>query len=186
MDKLKLDCRLFLMFAQIGLFTIGGGYAMLPLIQREIVEKRQWATNDDVLNYYALGQCTPGIIAVNVATFIGYKMAGVFGGIFATLGVVFPSLVIISFLAICINYFADLPLVQSAFAGIRVAVAALVAMVIIEMSRKNIKNKVAGFLCLAAFAAIVFFAISPVLIVVIAGLCGIFLIDMRAKEDKQA
>ena len=99
---------MFWVFARMGAVTFGGGYAMLPIIQREIVEKRKWATEEEVMDYYAIGQCTPGIIAVNTSTFIGYKRAGVLGGIFATLGFVAPSLVIITIIAACLQNFADM------------------------------------------------------------------------------
>ena len=98
-DKLKQLGGLFITFAVVGVTTFGGGYAMLPALQREVVEKRRWATDEEVMDWYAIGQCTPGIIAVNTATFVGQKQAGVLGGIFATLGVVFPSLVIITIIA---------------------------------------------------------------------------------------
>jgi chromate transporter len=107
-------------FAYIGAFTFGGGYAMLPMLKREIVEKKHWATIDEIMDYFAIGQCTPGIIAVNTATFIGYKRKGVAGGIFATLGLVLPSLVIISVIAAGLENFAHIAAVQHAFAGIRV------------------------------------------------------------------
>ena len=116
---------LFWTFCKIGALTFGGGYAMLPLIQREIVENKKWSTEKEILDYYAVGQCTPGVIAVNTATFIGYKLRGIIGGIVATLGVIFPSIVIILIIATFLQNFADLAIVQSAFAGIRVAVVAL-------------------------------------------------------------
>ena len=99
---------LFFTFARIGGLTFGGGYAMLPMLQKEVVERRGWATNEELMDYYAIGQCTPGIIAVNTATFIGNKTRGVVGGVVATLGVVFPSLVIITIIAAFISNFADL------------------------------------------------------------------------------
>ena len=117
---------LFLTFAQIGVCTFGGGYAMLPILQREVVEKRGWATEDELMDYYAIGQCTPGVIAVNTSTFIGYRLRGVPGAITATAGMVFPSLVIITIIAAFIQQFAHLAVVQHAFAGIRIAVCALV------------------------------------------------------------
>ena len=90
---------LFLTFAKIGGFTFGGGYAMLPIMQKELVEKKDWTTNEELLNYYAVGQCTPGIIAVNVSTFVGYQKKGILGSIFSTLGVVTPSIIIIILIA---------------------------------------------------------------------------------------
>ena len=119
MNKL-LD--LFFTFARIGGLTFGGGYAMLPMLQKEVVEKRKWATEEEIMDYYAIGQCTPGIIAVNTATFVGQSTAGIAGGIFATLGVVFPSLIIITLIAAFLQNFAELAVVQYAFSGIRVCV----------------------------------------------------------------
>ena len=113
---------LFCAFFRIGLFTFGGGYAMLPLLQREIVEKKKWATEEEMLDYFAVGQCTPGVIAVNTATFVGFKEKKLSGAIFATLGIVSPSLVIITVIAALLSNFAHIAAVQNAFAGIRVAV----------------------------------------------------------------
>ena len=118
--------ELVVTFFKIGIMTFGGGYAMLPMIQREVVEKRGWATEEEILNYYAIGQCTPGVIAVNTATFIGDSRKGVIGGFLATLGVVMPSLIIISIIAAVLNNFAEIEAVQHALAGIRVAVVVLV------------------------------------------------------------
>ena len=96
--------KMFLAFAKIGAVTFGGGYAMLPILQRDIVNKHGWATDDELMDYFAIGQCTPGIIAVNTATFIGYKNKGILGGIFATLGVVSPSVLILSIIPIVVFY----------------------------------------------------------------------------------
>ena len=115
---------MFFTFAKVGVMTFGGGYAMLPILQREVVEKKHWATEEELMDYYAIGQCTPGVIAVNTATFIGQKNLGTLGGIFATLGVVFPSVVIISLLAGVIEAFSHIVWVQHAFGGIRVCVCA--------------------------------------------------------------
>lgn len=113
---------LFWTFAKMGVMTFGGGYAMLPILQREVIDNRGWATEEELMDYFAIGQCTPGIIAVNTATFIGQKLRGVAGGITATLGVVFPSLVIISLLAGLITSFSPLTWVQDAFSGVQVCV----------------------------------------------------------------
>ena len=131
---------LFWTFCKIGALTFGGGYAMLPLIQREIVENKKWSTEKEILDYYAVGQCTPGVIAVNTATFIGYKLKGIIGGIVATLGVIFPSIVIILIIATFLQNFADLAIVQSAFAGIRVAVVALIITTVVKLIKSSIKD----------------------------------------------
>ena len=146
---------LFLTFAKVGVCTFGGGYAMLPILQREVVEKKGWATNEELTDYFAVGQCTPGIIAVNTATFIGYKYKGIPGGVLATLGVVFPSIVIITVIAAFLSNFAEIPVVQHALAGINAAVVALIASSVVKLGKSTLKNKVSVllFLCVLALAA---------------------------------
>ena len=164
---------LFFTFSKIGALTFGGGYAMLPIIQREIVEGKDWATEEEILDYYAVGQCTPGVIAVNTATFIGYKNRGIIGAIFATLGLVFPSLIIIMILASFLQSFSTLPLVQSAFAGIRIAVIALIIDTVIKLFKSSIKDILGIIICLLAFILSAFLNISPVYIVISAALLGL-------------
>ena len=142
---------LFWTFCKIGALTFGGGYAMLPLIQREIVENKKWSTEKEILDYYAVGQCTPGVIAVNTATFIGYKLRGIIGGIVATLGVIFPSIVIILIIATFLQNFADLAIVQSAFAGIRVAVVALIITTVVKLIKSSIKDYLGVIIAIIAF-----------------------------------
>ena len=117
---MKKYIDLFLVFAKIGVMTFGGGYAMLPMLERELIDNRGWTTNEELMDYFAVAQCTPGVIAVNTATFIGYKLYGNLGGIVATLGVVFPSLVIITPIAGVLTNFADIPAGKHAFACDRV------------------------------------------------------------------
>ena len=164
---------LFLTFARIGVLTFGGGYAMLPIIQREIVEKKGWVSEAEVMDYYAIGQCTPGVIAVNTATFTGRKVKGNLGGIIATAGVVFPSVVIITILAALIHGFADLQPVQDALAGIRICVCVLVFNAVVKMWKKAVIDKVTLILYLAILIASVFLDASPVLMVVIAAAAGL-------------
>ena len=164
---------LFLTFAKIGGFTFGGGYAMLPLMQRELVDKKNWTTNEELLNYYAVGQCTPGIIAVNTATFVGYKEKGVLGAAFATFGVVFPSLVIIMAIAGFIDNFSDLEVVQYAFSGIRIAVGVLILNALIKLMKGSVKDILGIILFVATFIASSFFNISVVYIIIAAALIGI-------------
>lgn len=133
---------LFLTFAKVGVCTFGGGYAMLPILQREVVEKKGWATDEELTDYFAVGQCTPGIIAVNTATFIGYKYKGVWGGILATLGVVFPSLIIITAIAAFLANFAEYAVVRHALAGINAAVVALIASSVLKLGKTTLKNAV--------------------------------------------
>ena len=132
--------ELFYTFAKVGVMTFGGGYAMLPILQREVVEKKGWATDEELTDYFAIGQCTPGVIAVNTATFIGQKHRGVAGGIVATLGVVFPSLIIISALAKVITAYAHFSWVQHAFAGIRVCVCVLIFNAVLKLVKGAMKD----------------------------------------------
>ena len=173
---------LFTSFFRIGLFTFGGGYAMLPALQREVVEKRRWATEEEVMDWYAIGQCTPGVIAVNTATFVGQKQAGVWGGIFATLGVGFPSLVIIMIIAAFIQNFAHLPAVQNAFAGIRVCVCVLILNAVVKLWKKSVVDWKTFLIFLLVFAGSVFLNVSPVLYVLAAALAGIVIKELEAHK----
>lgn len=164
---------LFLTFANIGVTTFGGGYAMLPMLEREIVKKRHWANEEELMNYFAVGQCTPGVIAVNTATFIGYKRKGVWGGIAATLGVIFPSIVIILIIAAFIQNFASLPVVQHAFAGVRAVVAVLVLNAVIKFVKAGCKDLTGVLICIAAFVAAGIFQISSIYVVIGALLLGL-------------
>lgn len=164
---------MFLTFARIGGLTFGGGYAMLPILQREVVEKRGWATENELSDYYAIGQCTPGIIAVNVATFIGNKRRGILGGIVATLGVVFPSLIIITLIAAFLQNFADLEIVKHAFAGVRVGVCVLVFNAVVKLWKKAVIDIPAFVIFAIIVLLMVFLDVSPVLLVLAAGVAGI-------------
>ena len=171
--KILLD--LFLAFARVGVMTFGGGYAMIPMLEREIVDRHGWASSEELMDYYAVGQCTPGIIAVNTATFVGYSVAGVPGGIVATLGVVFPSLIIITLIAGILTNFADIPAVRSAFAGIRVCVCVLIFNAVVKLWKKAVPDKAALVLCLAVFVLSMFLDVSPVVFVVLCASAGILL-----------
>lgn len=175
--------KLFLIFAKIGSFTFGGGYAMLPMIQREIVDKNGYATEQEVLDYYAIGQLTPGVIAVNVATFIGMKRKGLLGAAFATFGVVFPSIVIITVIALVLRNFMDITWVQYAFSGIRVAVIALIVKTVITVTKKGIVDTFTGILFGLALILGLIFDISSVMVVLI---CAVFAVAYKAikKEGK--
>ncbi len=175
---------LFLTFARIGAFTFGGGYAMLPMLQREVVENRKWATEDEVLDYFAIGQCTPGVIFVNTATFIGYKQKGVWGAIFATAGSVFPSLVIIVAIAAVLTNFAELAVVQYAFGGIRVVVGVLILNAILGMWKKSIVDKFCVCLAVVSFLLSAVVDVSPVVLVICAGVLGIAVQTWKAGRTK--
>ena len=167
--------ELFTGFARIGGFTFGGGYAMLPIIQEEVVEKRSWATEEEVIDYYAIGQSTPGIIAVNTATFIGYKQRGIIGGIVATLGMVFPSVVIITIIANFFRHFQNYKMVQHAFGGIRVAVVALILNAISKMWSASVKDKLGILIFVVTLIIMVFFQISPIIIIIASATVGILI-----------
>ena len=162
----KVLFDLFRAFFTIGALTFGGGYAMLPMLEREIVTKRNWATSEELLNYFAIGQCTPGIIAVNTATFVGYKVKGVIGGTVATLGVVAPSMVIITLIAMVLENFMDIVWVQNAFAGIRVAVCALITVSVVKLFKSNVKQHWHIALAIIAFVVVALLKLSPVYVVV--------------------
>lgn len=165
--------NLFWSFCRIGGLTFGGGYAMLPMLQKEVVETHKWATEQELLDYYAVGQATPGIIAVNTATFIGYKEKGILGAIFATSGVVFPALIIIMSIAGFIDSFSDSNIVQHAFSGIRVAVGVLILNALVKMVKGSVKDILGIILFVATFIISIFFNISVVYIVVASALIGI-------------
>ena len=173
--------ELFLVFAKMGAVTFGGGMAMLPILQREVVETHKWATEEELMDFYALSQCTPGIIAVNVATFIGHRNKGILGGIVATLGVVFPSVVIITILASLISNFAHIAWVQNAFAGIQVCVCVLIFNSVMKLKKKAVIDKRTMVLFLTVLACSVLLDLSPVWFVVASAVLGIALKEMEAR-----
>ena len=162
-------------FAKVGVMTFGGGYAMLPILQREVVDNKGWATEEELMDYFAIGQCTPGVIAVNTATFVGQKRRGALGGILATLGVVFPSLVIISLLAGVISAFSHLAWVQHAFGGIRICVCVLILNAVVKLYQKAVVDKPTLAIFLAVAVGSYFTPLSPVVFVVLAAVAGIVL-----------
>ena len=172
---MKQLLQLYTAWFKMGLFTFGGGYAMLPMIQKEVIEHYRWATEEEVMDYYAIGQCLPGIIAINTATFIGYHLKGVVGGIIATLGVITPSFIIISAIASLISNFSDLEIVQSALAGINVAVCVLMFNTIVGLWHKNLKNIGSYTVFLVAIILSFFTDISTVFVVVVSGILGILM-----------
>ena len=165
--------NLFVSFAKVGVLTFGGGYAMIPILEREIVDRQGWASSEELMDYYAVGQCTPGVIAVNTATFIGRKIAGIPGGIAATAGVVFPSVVIISVIAGILSNFADIPAVKSAFAGIRVCVCVLIFNAVVKLWKAAVPDKGALVLALLVFVLSLFLNLSPVVFVIFCAIAGI-------------
>lgn len=167
--------NLFLTFAKVGVMTFGGGYAMLPILQREVVENKGWATEEELMDYFAIGQCTPGVIAVNTATFIGQKLKGILGGIIATIGVVFPSLVIISLLAGVIEAFSHLEIVQHAFGGIRICVCILIINAVVKLFKKAVVDFKTLVIFLVVMLGSAFTPVSPVIFILLSAIIGIII-----------
>lgn len=167
--------QLYLAFFRIGGLTFGGGLTMLPMLKHELVEKKNWVTEDDLLDYYAVGQCTPGIIAVNVSTFVGYKKKGIPGSVFSTLGMISPSLIIISVIALFLKQFMDNQTVIHAAAGIKAVVCALMLNTVITMGKKTLVNKLSIIICITGFLAAMFTPVPSVILVLAAALTGIIL-----------
>ena len=175
---------LFLTFVRIGGLTFGGGYAMLPMLQREVVENKGWATEEELADYYAIGQCTPGVIAVNTATFIGNKRHGILGGIAATAGVIFPSLVIITLLAGVIHAYSHLAWVSQAFAGIRVCVCVLIFNAVLKLWQKSVVDRPTLAIYVLVLLGTVLLNCSPVIFVLLAGAGGIMLKVLSGKDGE--
>jgi len=166
---------LFITFAQVGVMTFGGGYAMLPILQREVVDSKKWCTEDELMDYFAVGQCTPGIIAVNTATFIGYKKRGNIGGVMGTLGMIFPGLVIITLISYVLDAFESNRYVQMSLAGIRVCVCALIVVAIIKLSKKSIIDLPTALIAFSIFFIMLFYSVSPVIFVLVGIALGLVL-----------
>ena len=172
---MKKLLELYFTFLKIGSVAFGGGYAMLPILQKEFVVNRSWVTDEELMDYFAIGQCTPGIIAVNVSTFIGSKQKGILGAIVSTLGFVTVPISLILIIAAFLKNFADLEIVNHAFAGIRVAVCVLILNAVERLWKKSIINNIAFGLFLVIFALTIFTDISPAIFVILAGITGILL-----------
>jgi len=184
-EKLKKSLTLFITFFKIGAFTFGGGYAMIPLIEKEVVEKKGWIESRDILDVFAIAESTPGPIAINTATFIGYKIAGVFGAFCATLGVVLPSFIIISVISAVLTAFANLQAVQFAFRGIRAGVLALIIKALVSMYKQCPKNAYGYVVMGAAFVLTAFLKVNVLLVLIgsaVFGLVCSLIADRRVKK----
>lgn len=179
--KLKKYLEYYLTWFRIGLFTFGGGYAMLPMIEKEIIERHHWTTEDEVMNYYAIAQCTPGVIAVNVSTFVGYFQSGVLGALASTLGVISPSILIISAIAGILTSFSDLAVVQHALSGIRIAVCILMSTSIIKLFKKGVVDVYTSVIFGAALMVAMLTNVPTVMLVVSAGVLGVLFSMVKAK-----
>lgn len=165
--------QIFLIFAKVGALTFGGGYSMLPIMRRDVVDRRGWVTDADLTDSYALAQCLPGLIAVNTSVFVGHRRKGIAGGIAAALGVLFPSIVVIVAISALITNFAEIEAVGHAFAGIRVCVFVLILNTVIKLWKGAVVDRPALVIFLAVFLVSVFTSVSVVLIIVAAGAVGL-------------
>ena len=170
---MKEYLELFLTFLKMGCITFGGGYAMIPILDRELIKKRGWISMEEVMDYYTIAQITPGIIAVNISTFIGYKRKGPLGGMLTTIGFVLPGVCFITVIAVFIRNVMDYPAVIHAFAGIRIAVGALILDTVVKMVKGIFRDWTALVLYIAAFALSAGWRVSPMLIILGAGIIGL-------------
>ena len=171
---------------KIGLFTFGGGYAIIPMIEKEVVQRYRWAENEEVLDYYAIGQSLPGVIAVNTAIFIGYKVAGVAGGIISALGVISPSILLVTIVAALLGGLQDIPVVNHALNGIQIGVCMLMAVTIIQLCKGSVKDAAGIIICLAAFALAYFAGVHIVLLVILSAIAGIAIKTISEKRKEKA
>lgn len=174
--------EIFLVSFRIGIMTFGGGYAMLPILQREVVETREWVSEEEVLDYYAIGQCLPGIIMVNTMIFIGQKQKGNIGGIVAAIGTVFPALIIITVIAALLTNFADVPAVKHAFAGIRVCVCVLIFNAVLKLWKSSVVDWKCFVIFIAAALASLLTSLTPVLFVILSAVMGIAISCLEVKK----
>lgn len=185
MNKIKLWGQLFWSFFKIGGMTFGGGLTMLPMLEHELVQKKEWVTEEELLDCYAIGQCTPGIIAVNTATFVGYKKGKISGGIFATLGMVCPSILIITIVAMFLKNFMDNVWFQHALQGVRGVVCALLCNTVINLCKKSLKSIAAGIVFAAILILGFFTKVPTIILVLMAAATGIILDLIKAKKESK-
>jgi chromate transporter len=191
MESIKHILEIFFVFAKMGCITFGGGYVLLPIIERELIQKKGWTSTDEVLQYYTIAQVTPGIIAVNISTFIGYKRAKVAGGIAATLGFTMPSVTMIVLVSLLLKNFANLEIAQHCFNGVKLAVGALILDTVwklvknlVKKERTLLKNSISLVIFIISFLMSVIFNTNPVIIVLCAGLAGfLFFGDRQSAEN---
>ena len=176
--------ELFITFFKIGGFTFGGGYAMIPLIQKEVVDNKKWVSDEDILDIVAIAESTPGPIAINSATFIGYKTAGVLGSFFATLGVVLPSFVIISVIAYLLQEFATYNVVKWAFFGIRAGVLSLVTKSLWTMYKKAPKGVLALIISIVSLCLVAFLKVNALIVIGLGAVVGLVSSEIKRRRDK--
>jgi chromate transporter len=180
--KMRSILSLFFTFLKIGVVTFGGGYAIMPVLERYIVNGKGWVTMDEVIDYYTIGQITPGVIAVNLASFVGYKQNGAVGAVVATIGFILPGIVLVTLAGILLQNFSDIPVVRNAFSGIRLAVGALIARTVagmaarlVQKGRRPFQNSAAALICAACFMLSFVWKINPIPLIAVSGLAGFFI-----------
>lgn len=183
MKNIKILFELYWSFFKIGGLTFGGGLTMLPMLEHELIQKRKWITEEELLDCYAIGQCTPGIIAVNTATFVGYKKAGVAGGIFSTLGMISPSLIIITVVANFLEEFMGNPWFRHAMMGVRGVVCALLMNTVINLGKKSLKKLVPWIIAVVILVLAILTKLPTIVLVLIAAAAGI-IIDLAKSKRK--
>ena len=184
MTAFREYAELFWVFFRIGAITFGGGLAMLPALERDLAKRRSWVTLDELIDYYAIGQSTPGIIAVNVATFVGYKRKGLWGSVVTTIGIVAPSIIVITLLAMFLNNFADIVWVQKALRGINVVVAVLLISAVWSVGKKTFIDWITAAIGVASFLAMTVFNVSGVIIVLASAALGVAIRYRPARGKK--
>lgn len=182
--KMKTLFELYWSFFKIGGLTFGGGLTMLPMLEHELVDKRQWITEDELLDCYAIGQCTPGIIAVNTATFVGFKKGGIAGGIFGTLGMVSPSILIITLVASCLKMFMSAEVFIHAMMGVRGVVCALLFNTVINLGKKSLKKALNWIIAAVIFVLALFTKLPTIILVLLAATAGIVINLIQSKKEK--
>ncbi len=182
--KMKELWELYFAFFRIGGLTFGGGLTMLPMLKYELVEKKNWVTEEELIDCYAIGQCTPGIIAVNTATFVGYRRKGIMGGMISTLGMISPSILIITAVALCLSRFMDNVWLSHALMGVRGVVCALMLNTVITLARKSLVSWVTWVICIVAFLLSMLTDIPLIVIVLLAGIAGIIMEKFGKKKEE--
>ena len=185
MERLKKLLQLYWSFFKIGGLTFGGGLSMLPMLERELVQKRKWVTEEEILDCYAIGQCTPGIIAVNTATFVGYKKEKILGGIFATLGMISPSIIVISLVAAFFEMFLSNKWFAHAMMGVRSVVCAMLINTVINLGKKSLKSVYSWIICIVILALGFFTKIPTVVLVLMAAAVGIIVNEIKFRREEK-
>lgn len=185
MERIKNLFQLYWSFFKIGGLTFGGGLSMLPMLERELVQRRKWVTEEEILDFYAIGQCTPGIIAVNTATFVGYKKEKILGGIFATLGMISPSIIVISLVAAFFEMFLSNKWFAHALMGVRSVVCAMLINTIISLGKKCLKNAYSWIICVIILVLGFFTKIPTVVLVLMAAAVGIAFNEIKFRRDEK-